>query len=99
MQLWKLAGDQSHAYTRFFTGNLETLGARPAAAGVDVHAAVVAFHREHYSANRMKLVLMGRDSLDALQAMAERTFADVPNKGARAIGQPVEPLWLLHALA
>ena len=82
MQLWKLAGNQAHPYTRFFTGNMVTLGTRPEAAGVDVHSAVVDFHRTYYSANRMTVAVMGRDSLDDLQAIVERSFLDVPDKGA-----------------
>jgi hypothetical protein len=42
-------------------GNLETLMTAPAAAGVDVRAAVAGFHAAHYSANLMRLAVYGRE--------------------------------------
>ena len=36
----------------------------PTAAGVDVRAAVVAFYKEHYSANLMRLAVVGREVLE-----------------------------------
>jgi insulysin len=38
------------------------------------------FHREHYSANLMKVVVLGRESLDTLQEWVEELFSPVENK-------------------
>ena len=38
------------------------------------------FHDKHYSANRMKLVVLGRESLDVLEGWAADLFAGVRNK-------------------
>ncbi len=38
------------------------------------------FHETHYSANRMKLVILGRESLDILEGWAADLFAGVRNK-------------------
>lgn len=44
-------------------------------------AAVIAFHKQHYSSERMKLAVMGRESLDDLQALVESLFASVSVQG------------------
>lgn len=80
--MWKEVAAPGHRFSRFFTGSLETLGAAPEARGVDVHAELWAFFRREYSANRMKLCVVGREGLDELQALVERLFAAVENKGA-----------------
>lgn len=38
------------------------------------------FHKEQYSANRMKLVVLGRESIQQLQEWVEVMFSSVPNK-------------------
>lgn len=38
------------------------------------------FHEKHYSANRMKLVVLGREPLDTLEEWAADLFAGVRNK-------------------
>jgi secreted Zn-dependent insulinase-like peptidase len=50
-----------------------------------MYAAVIDFHKQHYSAERMKLAVMGRESLDTLQAMVEELFAPVTVRGARLL--------------
>ena len=41
------------------------------------------FHDEQYSANRMKLVVLGRESLETLQTWVEELFSNVINKGLK----------------
>jgi insulysin len=81
-RLWQEIAHPSSHYSRFFTGNLETLGIDPEAAGIDVHKELVAFWEREYSANRMKLCVLGRQALDELQALVEEQFGAVLNKGA-----------------
>ncbi len=50
------------------------------AAHIDIRAELLRFHAHHYSANGMKLVVLGTD-LDALQATVERCFAPIRNTG------------------
>ena len=50
------------------------------AARVDIRDELLRFHARHYSANAMKLVVLGTD-LDALQATVERCFAPIRNTG------------------
>lgn len=40
----------------------------------------ISFHDKHYSANRIKLVVLGKDSLDDLQSWVGELFAGVHNK-------------------
>ncbi|MEW5297373.1 MAG: hypothetical protein WDW36_000586 [Sanguina aurantia] len=80
LQLYKHTANPAHPWARFATGNLETLGAAPRAAGVDVRDAVAAFHATHYSANLMRLAVVGRQSLDEMEGWVRAMFSGVPNK-------------------
>jgi insulysin len=66
-----------HPYSKFGTGNLATLSGD----SIDARAACIDFHKKHYSSNIMKAVIQGKESLDELQAMAEKYFSAIPNKG------------------
>jgi insulysin len=80
-QLDKSLSNPKHPYCHFSTGNLETLKTLPEAKGIDVRRAFMDFHEKYYSANRMKLVVLGRESLDTLEAWVADLFANVKNKG------------------
>jgi insulysin len=79
-QLDKSLSNSKHPYCHFSTGNLETLKILPEANGIDVRQAFMQFHEKYYSANRMKLVVLGRESLDTLQEWVADLFAGVKNK-------------------
>ena len=69
-QLTKSTSSAAHPFSKFSTGNLQTLSAahKP-------HEAVMAFYREHYLAPKMHLSVIGRESLDELEAHVIRCFA------------------------
>ena len=71
MQLFRSGARATHPLSKYGTGNLQTLQATPAETGVDVRAALLEFHGKYYSANMMRLVVLGREGLDALQAAVE----------------------------
>jgi insulysin len=48
-------------------------------APVSVRDSLFAFHAKHYSANAMRLVVVGREDLDTLQAWVVPLFSAVPN--------------------
>jgi protease-3 len=73
----QLLGD--HPANRFQIGNLESLADKTEGG---LHAATVAFFEQYYSANLMKASLIGNLPLEALQALAERHFGEIPNKQA-----------------
>jgi len=65
-----------HPLSKFTVGNLDTLANlkdRP------VRDELLAIYKKYYSANIMKLVVLGSESLDELQAMVEPRFAVVEN--------------------
>jgi len=59
-QLEKNLSSPDHPYSQFGTGNLETLQDAPGREGIDVRAELIKFHSKYYSANIMKLVILGR---------------------------------------
>ncbi|KAK5719033.1 metalloprotease, partial [Elasticomyces elasticus] len=80
MQLNKSLSNHDHPYSHFSTGNLQTLKEEPEKRGLDVRSEFIKFYEEHYSANRMKLVVLGRESLDELEGFVTEFFRDVKNK-------------------
>ena len=79
-QLEKSLSNSKHPYCHFSTGNFEVLKTAPEAGGINVREKFMEFHEKHYSANQMKLVVLGRESLDVLQKWVVEFFSDVVNK-------------------
>jgi insulysin len=79
-QLNKALSNPNHPYCHFSTGSFKTLHDDPIARGVKIRDEFMKFHSKHYSANRMKLVVLGRESLDTLEEWVEEIFSQVPNK-------------------
>lgn len=82
-QLRRSLSNPEHPNSNFSTGNLKTLRDDPVARGVNIRSEFIRFYDEQYSANRMKLVILGREPLDELQTWAEELFANVPNKNLK----------------
>ncbi len=66
-----------HPYSQFSVGSLDTLADRP---GSSVRDELISFYEKHYSANAMRLVVLGAESLDELQALVTPVFNLIPNK-------------------
>ncbi|KAI1492445.1 peptidase M16 inactive domain-containing protein [Biscogniauxia mediterranea] len=79
-QLEKSLSNPKHPYCHFSTGNFEVLKTKPEAEGIDVRQKFIDFHAKHYSANRMKLCVLGREPLDVLEKWVSELFSNVPNK-------------------
>ena len=79
-QLNKSLSNPNHPYCHFSTGNYETLRDGPIKRGVQIRDECMRFHADHYSANRMKLVVLGKESLDTLQSWVEEFFGPIENK-------------------
>ena len=79
-QVSKALSNPSHPYCGFSTGSYKTLHDDPITRGVKIRDQFIAFHSKHYSANIMKLVVLGRESLDTLESWVEEIFSHVPNK-------------------
>lgn len=78
-QLSKATANPKHPMSKFGTGNLTTLRDEPLAAGIDIRAFLLDFHKTYYSASIMRLSIVGRQSLDQLQAWATEKFTPIVN--------------------
>ena len=74
---WKQALDPRHPLARFHVGTEATLAERP---GGDLRAELIDFHENTYSAHLMKLVVLGRESLDNLERLVRIRFAAVKRR-------------------
>lgn len=79
-QLNKNLSNPKHPYNHFSTGSWKTLHDDPIARGVQIRDEFMKFHATHYSANCMKLVVLGRETLNTLEEWVEEIFSKVPNK-------------------
>lgn len=76
----KQAMNPEHPYASFATGSLDTLADRQGDNGESVRNDLLDFYDNHYSADRMTLVLAGNYSLNELKEMANVHFADIPRR-------------------
>ena len=79
-QLARSTSCERHPFHKFAAGNYKCLHEEPVARGVNIRQRFIEFHEAHYSANRMKLVVLGREPLQELESWVQELFADVPNK-------------------
>ena len=47
---------------------------------VTLHQALVNHHHSHYTAPRMRLVILGRDDVTQLESLARQYFSEIPNR-------------------
>ncbi|XP_008554389.2 insulin-degrading enzyme isoform X1 [Microplitis demolitor] len=90
-QLEKSSANPDHPYSKFGTGNRETLDLGPKQKGVNVRKALLDFHNNWYSANIMALSILGKESLDELEKMVIEKFAQVKNKQVEVPEWPDHP--------
>ncbi|MFT5603827.1 MAG: insulysin [Paracoccaceae bacterium] len=77
LDVFKELINPDHPLAKFTVGNLSTLlGGRGESA---LRQSLLDFYSEYYSANRMSLVVIGRESLDELQSMVGQRFSKVKN--------------------
>lgn len=88
-------------FHKFGTGNKQTLVDTPSANGVDIRDELLKFHQAYYSANLMKLCVLGREPLDELEDMVKDLFSAIPNTDAPQPsfgGTPYGPEQLGHTV-
>lgn len=96
-QLDKSLTNIKHPYHKFSTGNLVTLGDNPKNLGLDIRDELLKFYNKSYSANLMKLCILGREDLDTLSNWAYTLFKDVKttDRGLPEYNEPIlEPSYL-----
>lgn len=80
MQLVKSISNPNHPFHKFGTGNITTLHDLPEQKNLHVREELLRFHSTYYSANVMKLVVLGQQSLDQLEQWVVEIFGLIPNK-------------------
>lgn len=75
--------DPDHPMAKFTVGNLQTLANRKGAEGRPVREDLIDFYNQYYSANLMKLVVLGKENLDQLEAMIKPRFAAINNNNTQ----------------
>eukprot|EP00501_MAST-03F_sp_TOSAG23-6_P002015 GSMAST32.ASY1.ANO1.2100.1 assembled CDS len=90
-QLSKSLARPDHPVHKFGTGNLETLKTIPEKEGVDVRSALLNFHAKHYSANLMKLCVIGRETLDVQEKWIREKFGKIKNSEISAPSFELNP--------
>lgn len=78
-QLAESALNPAHPVSRFSTGNFLTLRDQPKAKGIDIREKLLEWYKAHYSANLMKLCVVGKDDLDTLEKYVVNWFSGVKN--------------------
>jgi len=90
---WDVLGEvvnPAHPLSQFSVGDLDTLADRPQD---PVREDLVAFYRDHYSADRMALVVLGKEPLAQLEDAVRGRFAAVPTQAP----EPEQPSIALFA--
>ncbi|KAF2220544.1 Metalloenzyme, LuxS/M16 peptidase-like protein [Elsinoe ampelina] len=98
-QLNKSLANKKHPFNKFSTGNYKVLHDDPIARGVAIRDAFMDFYKRHYSANRMKLAVLGREDLDTLEIWVTEFFAEVPNQDLQKLRWDDIPAYSEHELA
>jgi insulysin len=94
LAVFKAQINQDHPFAKFSVGNLETLRSDNEVA---LREQLLAFYGKNYSANIMTLTVIGRESLDQLEALVLPKFTGVKNRGRNLI--PIEqPLFTAGTL-
>ncbi|CAB3224482.1 unnamed protein product [Arctia plantaginis] len=90
-QLNKSTADPKHPFHKFGTGNKETLETIPKSKNMDVRKELLKFHEKWYSSNIMTLVVLGKESLDELEAIVVPLFSAVEDRSVTAPTWPEHP--------
>mmetsp|Transcript_39276 Transcript_39276/g.92615 ORF Transcript_39276/g.92615 Transcript_39276/m.92615 type:complete len:1005 (-) Transcript_39276:62-3076(-) len=98
-QLWRSTAKANHPLQRFGTGSYKTLHDMPEATGTNIRDHLMSFYKNCYSANIMKLAVLGREDLDTQEKWVREFFAAVPNNkleplaGVSATDDPFDEGW------
>lgn len=89
LDVFKTVVNPRHPFSKFSVGNLETLDDTGKA--VPLRQALIRFHKTHYSANIMTLVVLGKESLDELEQLVSPKFSAIPDYGIspQVIAEPL----------
>ncbi|KAJ2071715.1 metalloprotease [Coemansia sp. S155-1] len=80
-QLVARTSNPAHPFSWFPTGNTGTLKGAAEELGLDLRDELIKFYHKYYSADIMRLVVVGNHSLDMLSEWVTSKFSDVKSKG------------------
>ncbi|XP_076547139.1 insulin degrading metalloproteinase isoform X2 [Osmia lignaria lignaria] len=89
-QVEKSSADPNHPFSKFGSGNKETLDIIPKQKGINVRESLFKFYKKFYSSNIMALCVLGKEDLDELEKMVVELFSQVENKEVEV------PVWPEH---
>ncbi|MBM69838.1 MAG: peptidase M16 [Haliea sp.] len=84
----------AHPFSQFTVGSLQTLADTPEQ---PIREDLLRFYEQHYSADKMRLVVFGAESLEQLEALVTPLFSAVPNREVEVTDIP-EPLFTPESL-
>ncbi|TMW57481.1 hypothetical protein Poli38472_003406 [Pythium oligandrum] len=67
-------------FNSFSWGNMESLKTVPEQQGINVRDTMISFFHKYYAAHRMKLCVIGEDSLDDLETWVRESFDALPKR-------------------
>ncbi|PVZ99664.1 hypothetical protein BB558_004307 [Smittium angustum] len=80
-QLEKTLTNPNHPYNFFSTGNYETLMGAAKARKQDLRDELIKFYKKYYSSDMMRLVVVGKESLEQLANSVASKFSSVKSNG------------------
>eukprot|EP00467_Chlorarachnion_reptans_P021785 CAMPEP_0114496714 /NCGR_PEP_ID=MMETSP0109-20121206/5920_1 /TAXON_ID=29199 /ORGANISM="Chlorarachnion reptans, Strain CCCM449" /LENGTH=1123 /DNA_ID=CAMNT_0001674011 /DNA_START=36 /DNA_END=3407 /DNA_ORIENTATION=+ len=84
-QVVKYLVNPRHPIFRFGSGNRATLETIPKEKNIDVRKHLLEFYDKYYTADRMSLAVLGRDTLDKLEEQVLEAFKGIRCKPAKAL--------------
>eukprot|EP00934_Nitzschia_sp_Nitz4_P005395 Nitzschia sp. Nitz4//scaffold243_size29414//11200//15047//NITZ4_008058-RA/size29414-augustus-gene-0.12-mRNA-1//1//CDS//3329543837//5385//frame0 len=78
LQILKDMADPQHYYSKFSTGNQDTLNTKDPEKLEWIRMALLAFHKKHYRPDNMIVVIAGPQSLDTLQEWVVSRYSQIP---------------------
>ncbi|KAG8823841.1 hypothetical protein FRC19_003029 [Serendipita sp. 401] len=92
-QLWKSLSDAHHPWNKFGCGNKDTLLKGNVEDGSESRQRVMDWWQNHYCASRMKVTVVGTESLKVLGDLAYQNFSKVPNRSLGPLPVTTSPPW------
>ncbi len=77
---FKATINPEHPYHNFSVGNLTTLSTRD---DINIRDVLIDFYKSHYSANQMKLVVLGKEPIEQLEQWVYSKFSLIPNHNTK----------------
>lgn len=80
----KFLSNKGHPFSRFATGNLQTLENIPKSLKLNIYSELFKFYQSHYLPEKMTLVISGPQSLNHLQRLALMNFSSIGKKSIKS---------------